>query len=284
MKRSALAAFSRIIFIAIPILVSTAVSYAAERGETETMIRTMVPPVSPVAPKEEKKDTLTYETYCETSGVLQGSRTGYWEQLDNRFSYTHKNITSYFMFSDYKRFDDRDHTASFGTYINQPNYYTHLEVGFGWQTNYMYKLQTIAEYGHKLYKTLFWQVGYSYRAYLVGDTHIVYPGLIYYFGDNYIAGEWGVSWIESRDAANFGSVKGNFKITDFLQAWGGVAFGERLYDIYAIKSAKEAGYILFGGLTYNLYKGISMRAGYTYGAEKPKFIKRGVNFTLSVKF
>jgi len=143
---------------------------------------------------------------------------------------------------------------------------------------------TILEYSHRLYKNMFWQIGYSYRAYEAGDSYVLYPGLIYYFGDNYISATYGPNWIEDRDTGFSGSVKGNFFITEFLQLWSGVAFGQRLYDIYGLDAHAENGFILFGGITLKVYKGINVRVGGSYGEEEPKFIKRSLIFDASVKF
>ena len=66
--------------------------------------------------------------------------------------------------------------------------------------------------------------------------------------------------------------------------WIGAAFGQRLYDIFGGDAKQEFGYIGFTGLQFNIYKGLSGRVGVSYGAEKPKFIKRSLDFGLSAKF
>lgn len=258
--------------------------YAAQQAETERLIRTITPPKAISEGKAVTKDQWYVDAFYEPSDILQGNRTGHWNELTYRYGYIHDNVHGYLSVSNLERFDDKDYTANFGTYISMKNSYVHTEIGFGWLVSYIYKLQAIAEYGHKLYKDLFWQLGYSYRGYPTNDTHLAYPGLIYYFGDSYMSADYGVSWIESRDTAHFGVVKGNFAITKFLQWSAGAAFGGRLYDIYSLDARQEFGYILFTGLNINVYKGINFRAGYSYGTEEPKFIKRSINFALSVKF
>ena len=261
-------------------------AYGAEEGETARMIRRITPPLYVIEKKEEekKKDSWYLDTFYETSGILQGNKTGRWDELDTLFGYIHQNVQGYLSFSQLERFDVKDYTVNFGTYITLKDSYVHLEGGFGWDISYIYQFQSIAEYGHKLYKTLFWQMGYAYRDYLSNDTHLVYPGLIYYFGDSYMSATYGASFIESRDTASFGTVKGDFAITDFLRWTAGVAFGQRLYDIFELDAAQENGYILFTGLTVKIYKGIVGKVGYSYGTEDPKFVKRSINFDLTVKF
>ena len=262
----------------------TSYAYSAEQTDTEKLIRQISPPLSVLKEKEVVKDEIYLDCYYEPSEILQGSKTGQWSELTTLFAYLHGNVRGYASVSQYERFDNKDYTGNIGAYFTFKDSYVHVEEGFGWMVDYMYKFQSIAEYGHKLVDTLFGQIGYSYRGYPSGDTHVVYPSLIYYFGDSYMSATYGASYIEARDTASFGTIQGNFAITKFLQWYCGLAFGGRLYDIYGLDAHDEYGYILFTGIKLNIYKGIYFRAGYSYGTEKPKFIKRSVNFGLSVKF
>ena len=276
-------------FIYVIIFVLAAVplkAFGAEQGETEKLVRQITPPISIIREEVPKKDQWYFDSYYEPSLVIEANKTGRWDELTNTFGYIHQNVQGYFSVSEYDRLGQNDYTANWGTYLTFKDSYAHIETGFGWDIDYIYNFQTIAEYGHKLTKDVFWQIGYNYRAYhYSGDVHNVYPGLIYYFGDNYISANYGGGWIESRDFASFGTVKGSFAITEFLRLYAGTAFGERLYDIFGINPAnKETGYILFAGTSFKCYKGISCRFGYIYGAEKPKFQKHGVSYDLTVKF
>ncbi|MFA5146706.1 MAG: YaiO family outer membrane beta-barrel protein [Candidatus Omnitrophota bacterium] len=259
-------------------------AYPAERAETERLIREITPPLQLVEDRAEKKDEWYVDSFYEPSDIIQGNRTGHWNELDTTFGYVHGNVHGYMSVSQLERFDSKDYTANFGSYFSLRDSYVHIEAGFGWDVDYIYKFQSIAEYGHKLYSSLFWQIGYNYRAYGTDDTHMIYPGLIYYFGDSYISADYGASCMEGHDTANFGTVKGDFALTDFLHWYCGIAFGERLYDIYGLEAHDEYGYIMFTGLKFTVYKGIQIKAGYSYGTEKPKFIKRAINFAASVKF
>ncbi len=228
--------------------------FGAEQAETERMLKKITPPLSVL--KEEtagRKDEWYFDSYYEPSLIIQGNRTGRWSELTNTFGYNHKNVNGYFSVSELDRLGNNDYTANFGSYLNFKDSYAHIETGFGWDVDYIYNFIAIAEYGHKLIKDVFWQIGYNYRAYHIsGDTHMVYPSLIYYFGNNYISASYGASWVESRDEANFGTVKGNFAITDFLNLYAGTAFGQRLYDIYGLHAYRETGYILFTGVALKL--------------------------------
>ena len=272
------------------VLASSAVavktSYAAQEGaETARLIqRQMAPPLAVIKEEEKVKDEIFADVFYEPSDIMQGNRTGHWTELTTLYAYIHRNIRSYISISQLERFDDKDYTGNYGSYINMKNSYVHYEVGFGWKVDYIYKFQTILEYGHKLHENLFWQVGYNWRNYSIHDTHIVYPGLIYYFGDSYIGADWGVVYKEHSSTGYFGTFKGNFAITKLLNLYAGVAVGERLYDIYELKACKENGYILFTGLSYKFFKDWSARFGISYGTEEPKFIKRSLDLGLSLKF
>lgn len=259
-------------------------AYAAEQAETSRLIRRITPSLAITKETMEKKDEWYVDGYYEPSDIIQGNKTGHWNELTTLYGYVHQNVRGYFSVSQFERFDNKDYTANFGTYLTFKDYYVHEEIGFGWLVDYIYRLQNIVEYGHRLVGNAYWQIGYNYRGYKVGDTHVIYPGVIYYFGDNYMSADWGITYMEGRDTGYFGTFKGDLAITKFLHWSAGVAVGEYLYDIYGLGASEEFGYILFTGVNVNIYKGINFRAGYSYGTEDPKFIKRSIDFALSVKF
>lgn len=256
-------------------------SNAAEQGETAKLLTTLRPTPMPVT-----RDKIYMDANYEMSDVMVGPNTGHWIEFVNTFGYFHDKFFSYFYTDQYDRLGDFDYTANAGTYINiDKDQNCHFEAGFGWAVNYIYNLQVITEYSHRMYKNLFWTMGYNYRNYYdAGDVHVVYPGVILYFGDHYVSANWGTNFIENRDIGYTGTFKGDFAITNFLRCWGGFALGERLYDIFPQKSSKEFGYIIFSGLTFIIYKDISAKIGVSYSQEEPKFIKRSLNCALSVKF
>ncbi|MFA4981640.1 MAG: YaiO family outer membrane beta-barrel protein [Candidatus Omnitrophota bacterium] len=258
-------------------------AHAREEAGTDQLIRRMTPPRAVVEDLVEAKDQWYVDCFFEPSEVLQGNRTGNWDELTTSIAYIHQNIRPYLSVSQLERFDNKDYTANIGSYLSFKDSYAHLEGGFGWDIDYIYKFISIAEYGHKLYENLHWQMGYTYRAYGTDDTHLVYPMLIYYFGDSYMSAQYGVSFMEGHDTANMGSVRGDFAITNFLRWSCGLAVGERLYDINGFDAHAERGFILFTGITWNLYKDINIKAGYSHGEEAPKFIKRGYYLSASVK-
>lgn len=276
---------ARVFIIALLLAVLSADPDArAAEAETETLLRRKMPPIEMLQKTPEEKDRAYFDSFFETSNVLQGVRTGRWSEFTNTYGYIHKSIQGYFSVSRFGRFDDYDYTANIGSYFNFKNSYFHGEIAFGWDVSYIYRCQTIAEYAHKLYKGFYWQAGYTWRDYPHADTHIIYPGLAYYFGDSYMSVDFCVSPIERRDTAKLCNLKGSFAITDFLRLIGGFTIGERIYDIYGLKASKEFGYSAFGAVNITFLKDINFRIGYSYGTEEPKFIKRSLNFGLNIKF
>ncbi|MDO8488500.1 MAG: hypothetical protein Q7S42_00065 [Candidatus Omnitrophota bacterium] len=273
-----------IIFIFTLIFIGPLVVYATGESPTEQMLRTVSP--SPVIVKEEKevKGEISVDAYYEPSKVVQGSRPGRWREITNRIGYKYKNIQGYLTMSQWNRFSVNNYTAYLGTYLNFPNSYAHVEAGWGWDVTYMYKFQSIIEYGHRIKNGLYWQVGYNFRNYAINDTHMVYPGLIYYFGDNYISIDYGMTLTESRGVAQFGTVKGNFALSKRFSLLLGAAAGRRLYDIFELPAYDQFGYIVFSGLNFNVCPWATARIGYSYGTENPDFIKRSINTSVSLKF
>jgi len=96
--------------------------------------------------------------------------------------------------------------------------------------------------------------------------------------------DYGTTLTESRGVAQFGTIKGNFALTERLYLLVGAAVGRRLYDIFELPADQQFGYIIFSGLSYNLSSWATVRAGYSYGTEKPDFIKRSINTSVTLKF
>lgn len=257
---------------------------AAEQAETAKIITQITPAAIAKVETEKQKGEIFIDNYYEHSKVHQGTRRGSWEETTNLAGYKYGNLRSYFSVSQLRRFDDRNYTANFGAYYTMPNSYCHFETGFGWDTSYIYRTQNLAEYAHRLYKGLYWQLGYNYRTYGSGNSQLIYPGLYYYFGNSYLALEYGRSMIDGRGGGNMGSLKSNIAINNRLNWWSGAAYGQRLYDIYELPASEQYGCIIFSGFTYKVTENISLRAGYTYGKEKPKFFKRGYMLDLALKF
>jgi len=223
-------------------------------------------------------------SFYDQGNTVQGQRTGVWAEVDGWLGYKFDKVNTYAAFSQLRRFHEKDYTANLGAYFNLDNYSIHEELGAGWDVDFIYKFQNILEVSHKLYKNLFWQVGYNYRNYSTNDTYLVYPGLTYYFGDNYLSTNYGISHIESRGTGQFGTIKGSFAINKRLRWQVGTSIGQWLYDIYGFSPQKEYGYIAFTMFNIELFRGINLGLGYSYGTEKPHFIKRSFDCSLSYNF
>ncbi len=256
----------------------------ADQVEAERMIKQPAIPHAIIEGKRPPESKWYVGTFYDLGDVVQGSRLGEWTEVTGWLGRRQDNINVYASFSQLKRFSEKDYTGNLGAYLNLEEYFIHEELGFGSDVDFIYKIQNIAELSHRLHKNLFWQLGYTYRHYNTNDTFLAYPGLIYYIGDNYIRADYGISHIESRGTGQFGSLRGSFAINNLLKWDVGTSIGEWLYDIYGLSARKEYGYILYTMFNFEITKDIRLSAGYTYGTERPKFIKRSLNVSLSVNF
>jgi len=235
--------------------------------------------------EKEAEDLFRISSYEEYSWVQVGSRKGYWNLLVNHIAYLNQNIpAAYFDFTIHDRLKEIDYTFDAGTYLKFKNGYFHSEAGFGEDVDYIYKFKALAEIEHKLIGNLNANIDTRYRHYDTGAVYILSPGLVYYFGNNYISADYGISFTEKRDTAQFGTLRTFFSPTDYLQLWGGVSLGERLYDIIPRKSEKQKGYIFFAGTDLIISKHIKFSAGFSYAEEEPSFIKRSINFQVDISF
>ncbi|MDD5354485.1 MAG: YaiO family outer membrane beta-barrel protein [bacterium] len=224
--------------------------------------------------------------YNEIGRVTIGERNGLWRTTTADFSYTlNQGWTPYLEAVAFRRFGEQDYTWSLGTYgkLSEADY-IQLEAGFGTNRDYIYKWQAQGEYDHKLARNIFGAIGYRYRDYETIKVNIIYPGLIYYFGDNYASAYVNLAHTSERGTAKSVTLKSSFLIRQLLHVWLGTSFGERLYDVHTLPASDQEGYIIFYGLDVNVTKFLNVRLGSSYGREKPDFVIRSIDAGLAVKF
>ena len=255
--------------------------FAAELTVAERELKGQKIPVSP------EKARIIISSDTDYGWVSLDSKVGVWKAIINRVSVSLPNgISPYVESVTQDRFGLKNYEINYGSYFNfKDNSYLRSEIGWGADIDYVYRFETTQEYGHRLYKNLYWQAGYRFLNYADNDVYIMNPGIFYYFGDHFVNLFYNISFTEGRGAAQWGTLKGNFSLFDNrLNFWVGTAVGERLYDIDPIKARKQFGYIAFIGANYNICKNLDVRLGYSYSSEDPDFMKRSLDFGCSLKF
>lgn len=261
-------------------LAMTSGAFAVETGTAEKRLKE-----PGMAFIEENKKLNFYSDY-EYGWVKLAGNKGAWKVLTNIVAYAFDNGFSPYLDVDaWDRFGDKNTLINAGSYFRfKDSSYLRSEIGFGKDATYLPKFQTTQEYQRRLFKDIFWQFGYRFLQHPDGDIHIVYPGLIYYFGNNSLSMFYNASFTAGRGSAQWGTLKGIFALNDRLNFSLGTAVGERLYDINLLSASKEYGYIIFAGFDLQVYKEWRLRLGYSYSREVPDFIKRSMDAGFSVKF
>jgi len=239
-----------------------------------------------MAVEEEGKGRLFFNAFYEYGWVHQGFKKGNWQQSTGRLAYSIDDmLTPYFAFNTYERFTKKDYAIDVGYDLTfGKEAWGNAELSVGADVDYLYRYRINIDYGHRLYKNLYWEIDSKYFNYKGNDVGITSPTLYYYFGNHYVSASYGLSLTHTRGAAQWGIFKGNYALTDNMNLWGGMATGQRLYDIYEIDASKQYGYIFFTGFTYKLVKQLNFNVGYSYSKERPNFQKHGINFGLNLKY
>jgi YaiO family outer membrane protein len=227
-------------------------------------------------------------SFYEYSWVKQSSRKGNWRMQTNRVAFLNNNLQQpYIDYTIYERLGTWDKTLDLGSYFKLTNGYFHTGVGFATDhVDFIYKFKAFAELEQKLVKFLYLNLDTRYLEYSAnaGNVYIFSPSLVYYFGNNYLSGGYGIAFTESRGAAQYGVFKGNFALNERTNFYVGTALGERLFDIQILKASQQFGAIFFAGFDIKLTKNISFRLGGSYSKEHPAFIKRSIDFGAKIKF
>lgn len=197
------------------------------------------------------------------------------------------NLTEHHPYIDgsfYERNGVNDQKIDFGDYLSFAGGPLHVESGFGITQNYLYKFQLSYDYQHRVAGNFFAKIGSRYLDYAAGQVGVNTVGVLYYFGDNYVEADYGLSLTEARGLAQWGSGRINAVLTPRWTAWAGFAAGQRLYDIFPLPARDQEGDILFAGMDFRVIENLKMRAGFTYAEEAPAFVSRGVDGGLALRF
>ncbi len=224
--------------------------------------------------------------YNEIGRVTIGERNGIWRTITGDLAIpVNQYWTPYLEATAFNRFGEQDYAWALGAYGKlSPSDYVHLEAGLGTSRDYIYKWQARAEYERKMVQNVFGALGYHYRDYNTAKVNMFYPGVIYYFGDNYASAYVNLVHTSARGTAKSVTLKSSFLIRQLVHVWLGTSFGERLYDVRILPASDQKGYIIFYGLDINITKFLNVRLGSSYGREKPDFVIRSLDAGLAVKF
>lgn len=221
----------------------------------------------------------------EYGWVEQGDREGDWKMQSLTLGYAAGKFTPYVLAESWERFREEDYTLNAGAYYRiASRSYLHAQVGFGLQRDYLYRNLIRLEYEQPLAGRFNWFLGGRCLTYSYNDVYILYPGLIYYWGDSYAQFFFNDAFTESRGSAQSVQGKVFYALISRLGAYAGAALGERLYDIFLLPAASQDGYIGFCGVEYRLNNQARARVGYSYSHENPRFIKRSVEAGIFLTF
>lgn len=221
----------------------------------------------------------------EYGWVDQGDREGDWKMQSLTLGYAVGKFIPYVLAESWERFREEDYTLNAGAYYRiASRSYLHAQVGFGLQRDYLYRNLIRLEYEQPLAGRFNWFLGGRCLTYAQNDVYILYPGLIYYWGDSYAQFFFNDAFTESRGSAQSVQGKVFYALTSRLGAYAGAALGERLYDIFLLPAASQDGYIGFCGVECRLNNQARARVGYSYSHENPRFIKRSVEAGIFLTF
>jgi YaiO family outer membrane protein len=241
----------------------------------------------------EGKEKVYVHSYLEYGWVKQGSRKGNWQTWQTRLAYLEDNIPAiYADITKHRRMGVDDYTIDIGSYKKVNKGYIHGGVGYGGpggDQDFIYRFKAFLEVEQQIVGNLNLNLDAKYMHYpktedTTGDVFLLSPGLVYYFGNHYISADYGISLNTERGSASFGIVKSYFVINKYIGIYSGIAFGQRLYDIFPVAAAKQSGYILYSGIDVGGYKHIKLRIGGSYSQEGKRFIKRSIDCGGVIRF
>lgn len=234
---------------------------------------------------ERDKQRLYIDTLYEYSPVRIAGRKTHWEQYSTRVMGTYQGHLPYFEYHLFERDREWDQALHLGSYFLFENWNLQPEIGFGIDTDFLYRFQTSAAVERRLVESLYFKIKERYLHYRAGDVLITSPGLSYYYGDHFLTADYNVSLTEGRGNAHYATVQTHLLFFKRLHLYSGIALGERLFDVDALDASKQMGFILSAGADFRVSKNVKVGFDYSFGEEEnPKFRKRGFGGRISVRF
>jgi YaiO family outer membrane protein len=219
----------------------------------------------------------------EYSPVEIGGRDLNWEEYTVRTMGTWEGHLPYLEYHLFERDRRRDHAAVFGSYFIFDGWNFQPEIGFGMDTDFLYKFRASAAFERSIKGPLQAKFREQYLHYEANDVLVTSPGLIYYFRDHYLTADYNVSITEGRGDAHYASVQVHTFFRQRLHAYAGIAAGQRLFDIVPLEASKQKGLILFSGFDYRFFKNVKAGFDYSFGTEdNPEFRKHGFGGRISI--
>ena len=238
-----------------------------------------------VVSREDGGNHYIFQNAYEYSNVDQGSRKGLWRVFSHRIGYLYDNLPApYIDIIQDERLGETDYAYELGAYLTIPQGYVHMAAGFSSARDFLYSWRVLAECENNILPNINFHCNARFSHYDLGDVSLFSPGLIYYFGNNYIMGHYGISHTEGRGNAQFVTGKLYISANERFSFYLGGAFGQRLYDILLLDASQEDGYISFAGIEVNCSDNINAVLEYSYAEEDPSFIKRSIRAQLKVVF
>ena len=236
---------------------------------------------------KEKAHRFFFNSSDEMGWVKQASRKGQWNLLTNQLYFAATNwFMPYLVVDVWNRFRRMDEVVTGGAYFKfKDKSFLRAEMGWGvGRLDYIYKWQTTLEYERPLYKGLSGNFAGRYLNYPLNDVWIQSPGLRYYYKDHYFGASFNASETISRGPAYWATAKAHLALHERVALEVGTAIGERIYDIQELRASEQFGYIIFTRGDIKISKNVSVQVGYAYSIERPSFIKRDLNFGLTLRF
>ncbi|MFH1245171.1 MAG: YaiO family outer membrane beta-barrel protein [Candidatus Omnitrophota bacterium] len=235
-------------------------------------------------PETAKK--LSWEYTVDYGQVDLPGREEIWKVFKTRTAYLYKGLECpYLEVNGYSRSGREDYTYNIGGYYSFGRSSANIEAGWGQDVSYVYKFKASAEYTHPGIGNLYIREGYKFLRGIDEDTHILSPGLIYYFGNHYVLLYYNAGFNNERGVSHWGQIKADFKLMEKLDVWLGAACGQRLYDISESREAHDQnGMVIFGGGKYELLKDLFLNLTLLYGEEEGDFFHRSIETGVSYTF
>jgi YaiO family outer membrane protein len=119
-------------------------------------------------------------------------------------------------------------------------------VGFTPKADFYFRQAIEAEVSRRAVGTLVVHMGYRYLNFPAGEVHVLTPAATYYFAKGDVHGR---AFLVNNPTLDVGSssflFRGNYQVRPRIRMSGGVAFGERIFDVTSLPNEPAEGWLVY---------------------------------------
>ena len=227
---------------------------------------------------EAQEDQWSVDLGVERSDVTIDSAEGVWGTERVQFLYRDPVRGGVFVaFERHTRFDKTDAVFLMGGYRRLGDWTVFGQIGLTPRADFYFRQSVEAEVSRRTVGTIVAHLKYRYLNFPTAKVHVLSPAATYYFARGELHGR---AFFVRNEALDVDSqsflARGQYQLNDRFRLSGGIAFGERIFDITFLPGEPAQGWVVYGETLVRVHETGAIGVVLGYAHEEPFFDRRNL--------